>query len=74
MERRTCALWCPDWPVVAETHGAVWPGGAVFTLHAAASSWEEHAVSVVDGRRLRVAVDGRGAAARPRTGELARAV
>jgi hypothetical protein len=60
--------------VVAETHGAVWPGNVVFTLHAAASSWEEHAASVVDGRRLRVEVDGRGAAARPRAGELARAV
>jgi len=60
--------------VVAETRGAVWPGGAVFTLHAAATSWEEHGASVVDGRRLRVEVDGRGAAARPRTGELARAV
>src|SRR3954468_4637878 len=33
--------------VVAETHGAVWPGGATFTLHAAASAWEEHAASVV---------------------------
>ncbi|HEU5307738.1 MAG TPA: hypothetical protein VFW97_10450 [Acidimicrobiia bacterium] len=60
--------------VVAETRGAVWPGGAVFTLHAVATSWEEHGASVVDGRRLRVEVDGRGAAARPRTGELARAV
>jgi hypothetical protein len=59
--------------VVAETLGAVWPGGAVFTLHAAASSWEEGAASVVDERRLRVEVDGRGAAARPRVGELARA-
>jgi hypothetical protein len=59
--------------VVAETQGAVWPGSAVFTLHAADSSWEEHAASVVDGRRLRVEVDGRGAAARPRAGELARA-
>ena len=59
--------------VVAETHGAVWPGGAVFTLHAAASAWEEHAASVVDARRLRVEVEGRGAAARPRAGELARA-
>ena len=59
--------------VVAETHGAVWPGGAVFTLHAAASAWEEHTASVVDARRLRVEVEGRGAAARPRAGELARA-
>jgi hypothetical protein len=59
--------------VVAETHGAVWPGSAAFTLHAAASTWEEHAASVVDTRRLRVEVEGRGAAARPRTGELARA-
>src|SRR3954454_15174858 len=59
--------------VVAETHGAVWPGGATFTLHAAASAWEEHAASVVDARRLRVEVEGGGAAARPRAGELARA-
>jgi hypothetical protein len=59
--------------VVAETLGAVWPGSAVFTLHAVASSWEEGAASVVDERRLRVEVDGRGAAARPRAGELARA-
>lgn len=58
--------------VVAETRGAAWPGGAAFTLHAAGSWWEEHATSVVDGRRLRVEVEGRGAAARPRTGELAR--
>jgi hypothetical protein len=59
--------------VVAETHGAVWPGGAAYTLHAAASAWEEHSASVVDTRRLRVEVQGRGAAARPRVGELARA-
>jgi hypothetical protein len=59
--------------VVAETHGAVWPGGAAYTLHAAASAWEEHSASVVDTRRLRVEVEGRGAAARPRVGELARA-
>jgi hypothetical protein len=60
--------------VVVETQGARWPGSALVTLHAVASSWDEHTASVVDGRRLRVEVDGRGAAARPRAGELARAV
>jgi hypothetical protein len=67
--------------VVAETRGAAWPGGATFTLRATGSSWagsaegEEHAelAGVLATRRLRVEVDGRGAAARPRIGELARA-
>ena len=63
--------------VVAETCGAVWPGGVSFTVHAAGSDWEEHDTGLVasplDGRRLRVEVEGRGAAARPRIGELARA-
>jgi hypothetical protein len=58
--------------VVVETR-AVWPGGAVCTLHAAASAWEEREASVLDARRLRVEMEGRGAAARPHTGELARA-
>jgi hypothetical protein len=60
--------------VVAETRGAVWPGGAAYTVHAAASEWEELDASIVDARRLRVEVEGRGAAARARSGELARAV
>ena len=61
--------------VVAETRGAVWPGSAAFTLHATGSAWETHAglAGVLATRRLRVEVDGRGAAARPRNGELARA-
>jgi hypothetical protein len=59
--------------VVAETRGAAWPGGAAFTLHAAGSEWEERAAGVLATRRLRVEVEGRGAAARPRIGELARA-
>jgi len=60
--------------VVAETRGAVWPGGAVSTLHAAASEWEERDAGVLATRRLRIELEGRGAAARPRAGELARAV
>ncbi len=64
--------------VVAETRGAVWPGGATFTVHAAGSEWDVHASCLMDGghldgRRLQVEVEGRGAAARPRIGELARA-
>jgi len=63
--------------VVAETRGAVWPGSALFTLHAASSVWDDDHVGALDGilgaRRLRVEVEGRGAAARPRIGELARA-
>ncbi|HEY3673931.1 MAG TPA: hypothetical protein VGN51_23555 [Acidimicrobiia bacterium] len=63
--------------VVAETRGAVWPGSALYTLHAASSAWDDQGAGVLDGilgaRRLRVEVEGRGAAARPRIGELARA-
>ncbi len=63
--------------VVTETRGAVWPGSALCTLHAAGSAWGDHGAGVLDGilgaRRLRVEVEGRGAAARPRIGELARA-
>ena len=62
--------------VVAETRGAVWPGSAAFTLHAAGSAWDEHvrcSAAASTRRRLQVEVEGRGAAARPRIGELARA-
>jgi hypothetical protein len=62
--------------VALETRGAVWPGGAAYALHATASVWEEHDAStmgILATRRLRVEVEGRGAAARPRIGELARA-
>ena len=66
--------------VVAET-GARWPGGAVCTLHALGSEWggsewggsEWEHTSLLATRRLRVEAEGRGAAARPRVGELARA-
>jgi hypothetical protein len=52
-----------------------WQGGAALTLRAEASAWE----GLVDAgflthRTLHVRVEGRGAAARPRIGELARAV
>ena len=61
--------------VVAETAGVAWPGSAGYTLQATASVWEglESDAGVLAGRRLRVEVEGRGAAARPRVGELARA-
>jgi hypothetical protein len=59
--------------VVAETRGAVWPGSALFTLHAASSTWDDLGAGLLETRRLRVEVEGRGAAARPRIGELARA-
>jgi hypothetical protein len=59
--------------VVAETRGAVWPGSARFTLHATGSAWEDRGAGVLEVRRLRVEAEGRGAAARPRIGELARA-
>jgi len=59
--------------VVAETRGAVWPGSALFTLHAASSAWDDLGAGLLEARRLRVEVEGRGAAARPRIGELARA-
>jgi hypothetical protein len=71
--------------VVAEARGAVWPGGAAYALHAAGSEWDglerdglecdglECGAGLLAGRRLQVQVEGRGAAARPRVGELARA-
>jgi hypothetical protein len=57
--------------VVLETR-AGWPGGAACTLHATGSAWEE-GTSLLATRRLRVEAEGRGAAARPRAHELARA-
>ncbi len=61
--------------VVAETRGACGPAAPPFTLHATGSVWDEHVglAGVLALRRLRVEVEGRGAAARPRIGELARA-
>jgi hypothetical protein len=61
--------------VATEPHGVAWPTGAAYVVHAAASAWEglEAGAGVLAGRRLQVQVEGRGQAARPRTGELARA-
>ena len=61
--------------VALETRGAVWPAGAAYALHATASEWDglERDSGLLAGRRLQLQVDGRGAAAQPRTGELARA-
>jgi hypothetical protein len=59
--------------VVAETRGAVWPGSATCSLHAVGSTWADEGSGLLEVRRLRVEVEGRGAAARPRMGELARA-
>ena len=61
--------------VVAETAGVAWPGSAGCTLHATESVWDglECDAGLLAGRRLRVEVEGRGAATRPRAGELARA-
>ena len=61
--------------VAAEPHGVAWPAGAAYVVHAAASAWDglEAGAGVLAGRRLQVRVEGRGQAARPRAGELARA-
>jgi len=61
--------------VVAESHGVAWPAGAAFSLHASGSAWDGlgRGSGFLTGRRLRVQVEGRGAATRPRAGELARA-
>jgi hypothetical protein len=61
--------------VVAEPRGALWPASAACVVHAVASAWDglEPGAGLLTGRRLRVQVEGRGAAARPRSGELARA-
>jgi hypothetical protein len=63
--------------VAVETAGAAWPGNAACTLHAAASTWaaadDSRLAGILADRRLRVEVEGRGAAARRRAGELARA-
>lgn len=61
--------------VVAETGGVVWPAGAAFGVHAVGSVWDGlgRDAGFLTSRRLQVRVEGRGAAARPRIGELARA-
>jgi hypothetical protein len=52
-----------------------WQGGAALTLSAESSVWEGLAdAGFLTRRRLHVRVEGRGAATRPRIGELARAV
>jgi hypothetical protein len=60
--------------VAVEPHGVAWPAGAAYVVHAAASTWDglEPGAGVLAGRRLQVQVEGRGQAARPRAGELAR--
>jgi hypothetical protein len=61
--------------VATEPHGVAWPAGAAYVVHASASTWDglEPGAGVLAGRSLRVQVEGRGRAARPRAGELARA-
>ncbi len=62
--------------VVAETRGSGRGRPAPrHAVHAAGSVWDGlgRDAGFLAGRRLRVRVEGRGAAARPRTGELARA-
>ncbi|HXY91060.1 MAG TPA: hypothetical protein VEP49_01150 [Acidimicrobiia bacterium] len=51
-----------------------WPAGATLTLSAEGSEWSGlDCAGYLTGRALHVRVEGRGAAARPRLGELARA-
>jgi RecA/RadA recombinase len=53
-----------------------WPGEARLVVHADGSAWEGlgRDAGYLTDRRLQVRVEGRGAATRPRVGELARAV
>jgi hypothetical protein len=55
--------------------GARWPAEAALAVHADGSVWDGlgRDAGLLVGRRLQVRVEGRGAAARPRSGELARA-
>jgi hypothetical protein len=61
--------------VVAVGHRTSWPAGAAYAVHAAGSVWDGlgRDAGFLTGRRLQVRVEGRGAAAQPRIGELARA-
>ena len=61
--------------VIAEPRGVAWPAGAAYVLRAAGTAWDglECGAGLLAGRRLQVQVEGRGAAARRRAGELARA-
>jgi hypothetical protein len=55
--------------------GCTWPAPATFTVSAVSSRWNGiELAGHLTGRALRVQVEGRGAAARPVTGELAQAV
>jgi hypothetical protein len=52
-----------------------WPADVGYTVWADASEWADATLTgMLTERRLQVRVEGRGAAARPRHGELARAV
>jgi len=59
--------------VLHERGDASWPASVALTLRASGGPWDLTAGHLV-ARSLQVVVDGRGAAARPVTGELARAV
>ena len=59
--------------VVHERAGASWPVAAALTLRASGGAWDLTAGHLV-ARAVHVVVAGRGAAARPVAGELARAV
>jgi len=59
--------------VVHERAGASWPVAAALTLRASGGAWDLTAGHLV-ARAVHVVVEGRGAAARPVAGELARAV
>ena len=52
-----------------------WPAEVAFTVYADASAWVELSeTAMLTERRMQVRVEGRGAASRARTGQLARAV
>jgi len=61
--------------VLHERDPARWPAESALVLHAGAGAWEwSGGAGFLADRRIRVRVEGRGAASRPRAGELARAV
>ena len=74
---RECALVVHEWAAspFGQAAGGRWPVPATLTVSGASSAWTgiDHA-GYLTGRALRVRVEGRGAAARPVDGELARAV
>jgi hypothetical protein len=70
---RGCVLVVHERPAVPFGHG--WPAPATLTVTASSGEWAGiDDAGYLTGRALRVRVEGRGAAARPNTGELARAV